>query len=80
VVGRQPFGRISIANADADAFAYGNAAIDQAFRAVKEISRFGVNGRAKDGLEFKRLARFPGGRTHAPNSCNQFTVRYIYKG
>jgi spermidine dehydrogenase len=46
VVGRQPFGRISIANADADAFAYTNAAIDQAFRAVKEISRFGANGRA----------------------------------
>jgi spermidine dehydrogenase len=46
VVGRQPFGRISIANADADAFAYTNAAIDQAFRAVKEISRFGVNERA----------------------------------
>ena len=46
VVGRQPFGRISIANSDADAFAYTNAAIDQAFRAVKEISRFGMNGRA----------------------------------
>ncbi len=45
MIGRQPFGRISIANADADAFAYTNAAIDQAFRAVKEISRFGVNGR-----------------------------------
>jgi spermidine dehydrogenase len=46
VIGRQPFGRISIANADADAFAYTSAAIDQAFRAVKEISRFGMNGRA----------------------------------
>jgi spermidine dehydrogenase len=46
VIGRQPFGRISIANADADAFAYTNAAIDQAFRAVKEVSRFGVTGRA----------------------------------
>ena len=42
VIGRQPFGRISIANADADAFAYTSAAIDQAFRAVKEISRFGM--------------------------------------
>ena len=46
VIGRQPFGRISIANSDADAFAYANAAIDQAFRAVKEISRFRVNERA----------------------------------
>ena len=44
VIGRQTFGRISIANADADAFAYTNAAIDQAFRAVKEVSRLAVNG------------------------------------
>jgi spermidine dehydrogenase len=48
VIGRQPFGRISIANADADAFAYTNAAIDQAFRAVKEISRYRVNARTQD--------------------------------
>src|SRR6204780_4200739 len=40
VVGRQPFGRISIANSDAEAFASTNAAIDQAYRAVKEVSRF----------------------------------------
>ncbi len=40
VIGRQPFGRISIANSDAEAFAYTNAAIDQAFRAVSEVSRF----------------------------------------
>jgi spermidine dehydrogenase len=40
VIGRQPFGRISIANSDADAFAYTNAAIDQAYRAVSEVSRF----------------------------------------
>jgi spermidine dehydrogenase len=46
VIGRQPFGRISIANADADAFSYTNAAIDQAYRAVKEISRFGRSGPA----------------------------------
>jgi spermidine dehydrogenase len=39
VIGRQPFGRISIANSDAEAFAYTNAAIDQAYRAVKEVSR-----------------------------------------
>jgi spermidine dehydrogenase len=40
VVGRQPFGRISIANSDAGAFAYTNEAIDQAYRAVREVSRF----------------------------------------
>jgi spermidine dehydrogenase len=40
VIGRQPFGRISIANSDAEAFAYTNAAIDQAYRAVNEIARF----------------------------------------
>ncbi len=40
VIGRQPFGRISIANSDAGAFAYTNAAIDQAWRAVSEVSRF----------------------------------------
>jgi len=40
VIGRQPFGRISIANSDAEAFAYTNAAINQAYRAVKEVSRF----------------------------------------
>jgi spermidine dehydrogenase len=40
VIGRQPFGRISIANSDAEAFAYTNAAMDQAFRAVTEVSRF----------------------------------------
>jgi spermidine dehydrogenase len=38
VIGRQSFGRIHIANSDAEAFAYTNAAIDQAFRAVGEIT------------------------------------------
>jgi spermidine dehydrogenase len=36
-IGRRPFGRIAIANADSDAFAYTNAAIDQAWRAVGEL-------------------------------------------
>src|SRR5581483_1735068 len=36
VQARQPFGRVAIANADADAFAYTNCAIDQAYRAVNE--------------------------------------------
>jgi spermidine dehydrogenase len=44
VIGRQAFGRISIANSDAEAFAYTNAAIDQAFRAVNEVSRFKGTG------------------------------------
>jgi spermidine dehydrogenase len=34
---RKPFGRIAIANADAAAYAYTDAAIDQAYRAVSEI-------------------------------------------
>jgi spermidine dehydrogenase len=37
VVGRQRFGRIAIANSDAAAHAYTNAAIDQAHRAVSEL-------------------------------------------
>ena len=37
VIGRKPFGRITIANSDADATAYTDAAIDQAWRAVSEI-------------------------------------------
>ena len=37
VTGRQPFGRIKIANSDADGHAYTNTAIDQAYRAVREI-------------------------------------------
>jgi spermidine dehydrogenase len=34
---RKPFGRIAIANADADAYSYTDAAIDQAWRAVGEL-------------------------------------------
>jgi spermidine dehydrogenase len=37
VSGRQPFGRIKIANSDADGHAYTNIAIDQGYRAVREI-------------------------------------------
>jgi spermidine dehydrogenase len=37
VIGRQPFGRIHIANSDADGHAYTNIAIDQGHRAVQEI-------------------------------------------
>jgi len=39
VVGRKPFGRIAIANSDAGANAYTNEAIDQAYRAVTEITK-----------------------------------------
>ena len=41
VVGRKQFGRISIANSDAAASAYTNAAIDQAYRAVQEVLKMG---------------------------------------
>jgi spermidine dehydrogenase len=37
VIGRKPFGRIHIANSDADGHAYTNIAIDQGYRAVSEI-------------------------------------------
>ena len=37
VTGRQPFGKIKIANSDADGHAYTNTAIDQGYRAVREI-------------------------------------------
>ena len=38
-VARKPFGRIAIANADAGAYAYTDGAIDQAWRAVREITK-----------------------------------------
>ena len=37
VMGRKPFGRITIANSDAGAIAYTDGAIDQAYRAIQEI-------------------------------------------
>jgi spermidine dehydrogenase len=37
VLGRKRFGRIAIANSDAGASAYTDAAIDQAYRAVSEL-------------------------------------------
>ncbi|MBV9780320.1 MAG: NAD(P)-binding protein [Acidobacteriaceae bacterium] len=39
VIARQPFGRITIANSDAGAYAYTDCAIDQAHRAVEELLR-----------------------------------------
>jgi len=36
---RKPFGKLAIANADADAYAYTDCAIDQAYRAVQEITK-----------------------------------------
>ncbi|HEV2731890.1 MAG TPA: NAD(P)-binding protein [Terriglobales bacterium] len=38
-IARKPFGRIAIANADAGAYAYTDCAIDQANRAVQELTR-----------------------------------------
>ena len=40
-IGRKPFGRIHIANSDAAAYAYTQAAIDEAHRAVREIRNGG---------------------------------------
>ena len=40
VIGRKQFGRIAIANSDAAAHAYTDAAIDQAWRAVNEVARY----------------------------------------
>ena len=37
-VARKKFGRITIANSDADAYAYTDCAIDQAYRAVQELA------------------------------------------
>ena len=39
VIGRKPFGRITIANSDAGASAYTDCAIDQAYRAVTELAK-----------------------------------------
>lgn len=41
VIGRKPFGRITIANTDSAATAYTDAAIDQAYRAVNELTGIG---------------------------------------
>ena len=40
VLGRKPFGRIAIANSDAGAVAYMNVAIDEAHRAVQDLSKY----------------------------------------
>jgi spermidine dehydrogenase len=44
VLGRKPFGRITIANSDSDGHAYTNTAIDQAYRAVQQV------GSIKEGI------------------------------
>lgn len=49
VIGRQQFGRIHVANSDADGHAYTNIAIDQGYRAVQEIVREGKNEAARMG-------------------------------
>jgi spermidine dehydrogenase len=41
VIGRQPFGRITIANSDSDGHAYTNIAIDQGYRAVQDLTSVG---------------------------------------
>jgi len=61
VAARQPFARIAIANADAAAYAYTDAAIDQAYRAVNELSP-----RA-------RAERYPLARASARSSSSRST-------
>jgi spermidine dehydrogenase len=64
VRGRRPFGGIAIANSDAGASAYTNVAIDQAFRAVRELTgRTFPRAPAGDGH-----ARSPRGRTSSGGS------------
>ena len=43
VIGRKPFGRITIANSDSDGHAYTNIAIDQGYRAVTEVMSLNKN-------------------------------------
>ena len=38
-IARKPYGRIAIANADAGAYAYTDCAIDQAYRAIEEVTK-----------------------------------------
>jgi len=45
VLGRVPFGRITIANSDSAARAYTDAAIDEAYRAVQELPGIGAPSR-----------------------------------
>jgi len=40
VVGRKPFGRITVANSDAGAIAYMDTAINEAYRAVQELAHY----------------------------------------
>ncbi len=44
MIGRKPFGRITIANSDSDGHAYTNIAIDQGYRAVSEV--LAITGKA----------------------------------
>jgi len=48
VIGRRPFGRITIANSDSAGRAYTDAAIDQAYRAIRETLAFGTSHGSAD--------------------------------
>ena len=50
VIGRQPFGRIHIANSDSDGHAYTNIAIDQGYRAIQEITTGEKRGASAAGV------------------------------
>jgi spermidine dehydrogenase len=46
---RRPFGRVAIANADAAAYSYADAALDEAHRAVREVLGMSAAGRVDMG-------------------------------
>jgi len=56
VIGRQPFSRIKIANADASGHAYTDAAIDQAHRAVREIVGTSTNEHQHPSAKTSRVS------------------------
>jgi hypothetical protein len=60
VIGRKPFRRVTIANSDAAATAYIDAAIDQAWRAAREISSQSPVARCRPVFaEFAYESRIP---------------------
>ncbi|HEY7513804.1 MAG TPA: NAD(P)/FAD-dependent oxidoreductase, partial [Vicinamibacteria bacterium] len=54
---RRPFGRVFVANSDADAYAYTDSAINQGHRAVQELLRSGTTTVGDGPLTPRRVAR-----------------------
>ena len=69
VEARKPFGRIAIANADADAYAYTDCAINQAYRAVNDLkvtARIIAKPVANRGCLHSRYLRLEMNHLHSP--------------